>query len=65
MQTFMRISSLFPVVLSLLWVVKSAIEAKTNEEQRAFPWYRKTVFWVSIFFIVTLLYALFFWNIEY
>lgn len=65
MQTFMRIFSLLPVVFSLLWVVKSAIEAKTNEQQRAFPWHRKNVFWASIFSIMMMLQALFLWNIEY
>jgi hypothetical protein len=61
----MRIFSLLPVVLSLLWVVKSSIEAKKNEKQRAFPWYRKNVFWASIFFIVLLLQALLYWNFDF
>jgi len=65
MQTFMRIFSLLPVVPSLLWVVKSSIEAKKNEKQRGFPWYEKDIFWVSAVLSVTLIFAVVLWIFSY
>jgi uncharacterized membrane protein YadS len=65
MQTFARILTLLPVVISLIVAVVFFKRSKKKEKQRTLPWYEKDIFWVSAVLSVTLIFAVVLWIFSY